>query len=361
MSNSSEFPVYSITRESGLCWSANLPLDVPAGDDVGAPIKSTLRLYEDGMELGPPHAVHDQIRRQGGGRFSHWNRGLYFSTSDGSDPLVNGRRYTFRVDAEVRIGDQEIDEAAQYAITQAENCIRILEAEGIKLDGTTILEIGPGSNLGTQMLLAGCGVDMVVADRFLAQWQPFHLAIYQRILEAWGKPCAPLEKAVAQKSLEGCLRMLPHPAENLEELDDDSVDVVISNAVLEHVYDPRAVAKELARVSRPGALHHHQVDYRDHNDFERPLDHLLIPPAQFASILAACQNERGCQTRHREMEFFFRDNGYEIVRSMPFIRPEPDYMDDFMVRLGRSESSYRDWPADDLGVLAGLLLMRAPA
>ncbi|MBL9077247.1 MAG: glycosyltransferase family 39 protein [Planctomycetes bacterium] len=54
---------------------------------------SPARLLEDGRELGPANALHDAIRQQGGGRFSLWHGNLYFSSSDGSDPRQNGRRY----------------------------------------------------------------------------------------------------------------------------------------------------------------------------------------------------------------------------------------------------------------------------
>jgi hypothetical protein len=57
---------------------------------------SFLELYEDGRRLGPPHSPHDHIRTVGQGAFSHWGRELYFSTSDGSSPLTNGRTYLVR-------------------------------------------------------------------------------------------------------------------------------------------------------------------------------------------------------------------------------------------------------------------------
>ena len=73
---------------------ARLPEDVPAGDDIGSPDRSTLRLFEDGHEIGPGHALHDVIAREGRGAFSHWGRVLYFSSSDRSDPVTNRRCYT---------------------------------------------------------------------------------------------------------------------------------------------------------------------------------------------------------------------------------------------------------------------------
>lgn len=66
------------------------------GDSEAAGNVSTLRLLENDCELGPPHAIHEEIRQNGHGRFSHWNDGLYFSSSDNTDPRANGRTYHAR-------------------------------------------------------------------------------------------------------------------------------------------------------------------------------------------------------------------------------------------------------------------------
>lgn len=84
-----------IEAQTGFCYVAELPRDVPQGDDLVDPRRSGLRLFEDDREIGPAHANHDAIRALGGGRFSHWHTMLYFSASDGSDPRLNGRTYRY--------------------------------------------------------------------------------------------------------------------------------------------------------------------------------------------------------------------------------------------------------------------------
>ena len=79
--------------ETGEAWIVTIGESLCAGDSLKQPRESALRLFEDGRPLGPPHSSHDLIRRKGGGYFSHWHDQLYFSTSDGSDPRVNGRIY----------------------------------------------------------------------------------------------------------------------------------------------------------------------------------------------------------------------------------------------------------------------------
>jgi len=66
---------------------------VEVGDTGRAQSVSGLRLFEDGRVLSPAHSPHESIRESGRGRYSHWGRWLYFSTSDNTDPRSNGRTY----------------------------------------------------------------------------------------------------------------------------------------------------------------------------------------------------------------------------------------------------------------------------
>ena len=56
--------------------------------------RSTVRLFENGVPIGPAHSLHDDIRVSGSGRFSHWGSTLYFSSTDNSDPNKNNRTYS---------------------------------------------------------------------------------------------------------------------------------------------------------------------------------------------------------------------------------------------------------------------------
>jgi SAM-dependent methyltransferase len=86
-------------HDGGHCWSVDLRLLANASalatvaDMPGARAQSPLVVLEDGKAIGKPHAVHDEIRRTGGGLYSHWRTALYFSTSDNSNPNRNGRSY----------------------------------------------------------------------------------------------------------------------------------------------------------------------------------------------------------------------------------------------------------------------------
>jgi MoaA/NifB/PqqE/SkfB family radical SAM enzyme len=53
-------------------------------------------LLENDSLLGPAACLHDEIRRQGAGRYCMGSGSLHFSASDNSDPRVNGRLYRLR-------------------------------------------------------------------------------------------------------------------------------------------------------------------------------------------------------------------------------------------------------------------------
>lgn len=84
-------PLAGIAHEQGLCYMARIPLIVPNERDEG---QTGIRLFEDDVELTKANTHHADIRASGGGGFSQWGETLYFSSSDGSDPTTNGRRYT---------------------------------------------------------------------------------------------------------------------------------------------------------------------------------------------------------------------------------------------------------------------------
>lgn len=81
-------------RAGAMGWIADLPPELHGLTDTNEePYRSRLRLLEDGRPLGPPHSVHESIERLGRGRYSFWDKVVYFSSADNSDPNVNGQAY----------------------------------------------------------------------------------------------------------------------------------------------------------------------------------------------------------------------------------------------------------------------------
>jgi hypothetical protein len=63
------------------------------GSDSNGRGLSPLTLWENGRELTPAHSFRKEIQESGRGAFLHWSETLFFSASDNSDPVNNGRVY----------------------------------------------------------------------------------------------------------------------------------------------------------------------------------------------------------------------------------------------------------------------------
>lgn len=86
--------VSNAVSDGGYAYYIGQDLQTPGDSNNGSTV-STIRIFENGKEIGPAHSLHNDIRKNGAGRFSHWNSGLYFSASDNTNPKTNGRTYTY--------------------------------------------------------------------------------------------------------------------------------------------------------------------------------------------------------------------------------------------------------------------------
>src|SRR5262249_17670448 len=152
----------------------------------------------------------------------------------------------------------------------------------------TILEVGPGSDFGASLILGERCKKLILADRFIAAWQPgYHSELYREVQRRLGRPSRLLDAVVDAGSYEGIVDIVSEPAFALTSIQSDTVDLVESNAVLEHVHPLREAIEEFYRVTRPGGYGAHQIDFRYHRNFDLPLEHLLFTAQQYAKILAA--------------------------------------------------------------------------
>ncbi len=271
----------SFRKEQGFCWIAALPDTLVHGHTIGRTPGSELMLFEDGKALGPACAQHDLIRNVGRGAFSHWGAELWFSTADNSRPMANGRRYAVvandQEDETIKATDDSskhgtapvnyqpldatwdaIEKDARYAIATAQSYVDCLPGGQSYLHNRSVLELGPGPNFGAVLVLLCWGADRVaIADRFLVPFNStYHLPLYERLKELLierdpALRLDPLIEVINRKQHDAAgLTAYAAPLEVLAGAVDTSFDVTASNAVFEHLFDPRAAILSLAQVDR---------------------------------------------------------------------------------------------------------------
>jgi len=264
--------------------------------------------------------------------------------------------------------DADIAYHVDFAITSGEAYRERAESMGVKIKGARFLEIGPGISFGPMAYVRAAGAVATVTDRWLAPWtKGFHDRIYAALADRLeGRPgfdTAPIRRMVAAGRYDDsaiiCLR---DAAENLESIPDNSYDAIVSNAVLEHIKDPARAFAELFRVTRPGGVGLHQVDFRDHRDFSRPLDHLLLSPGEFLALNEGRSFEFGSQLRQADYAVLLRGAGFEIERFDSNETAIAAYLDDLLSRLAAGRHPKRtEWTREGLSCLGGEFRLRKPS
>ena len=80
-------------RMEGHAYNVPLPQFSNLGDTNTNMGRSPATLCEGNYQLGPGHTPHADIVANGLGRFSHYDGTVVFSSSDNTDPNLNGREY----------------------------------------------------------------------------------------------------------------------------------------------------------------------------------------------------------------------------------------------------------------------------
>ena len=259
-------------------------------------------------------------------------------------------------------------DAAQYATQVFANFLRqlsigtrVLRTDSDRmLEGVAILELGPGRSLGTAVLLACAGARVSVADRFMPAWDDeYHAPVFEALLEMRaldGWPVEQIQKILQARSFDPAVKCYPFAAEQLTGID-GQFDVVLSNAVLEHVEDLGATAYNLAAKTRPGGIGIHQIDLRDHRDFTRPLEYLTLSPEEVARIRQESHCECGGVWRAADVAAAFDTHGFD-VQVTPNMHAAAEYLVDVRPRLQPPFSSLAD---AELGIISALFHVRRRA
>jgi SAM-dependent methyltransferase len=368
----------------GYCWTVHLPGLGHVADSPETPQRSPLMLYENGVPFVEPHVPHQYIRTEGGGLFSHWQDALFFSTSDNSDPNTNGRRYSYTVSRDfyrppsrvwsnsrpINLSQRDTSPEAivtdvAYALDVGRNILGWLREFG-EVRGKVILEIGPGINFGPILFLACYGAIPVVADRFLAPWDAeYHPEFYRHLRDELRRQDPKLDLRPIDALLDSgayCPEILSRVESGTESmnLDSNSVDIVISNAVLEHLENHALAFSQLYRITKPGGWGIHQVDFRYHRSFDRPLEHLLLSPSDFERAAGAFR-DYGTYLRPFDMVDLFSAAGFEVRDLRPNLFASPEYLQDILPRLRKARKSrYRTTSKKKLRILGGFFVVRKP-
>jgi SAM-dependent methyltransferase len=258
-----------------------------------------------------------------------------------------------------------ITKDVDYTLGTADIWMKYLPGGAAFLKGKRVMEIGPGVNFGAILTLACYGAEAVAVERFASPWNPdYHPKFYARLRERLAErgpavDLTPLDTIVTQSRYpRACISIHNCSLEELVGVPEASIDLVLSNAVFEHLYDLKSAFAHLAFITKPGGLGLHQVDFRDHRNLSRPLEHLLFGDREFSRLFREKHSECGNRYRPREMQHFLELAGFDVKEFRPDINADEEYLQDFLLRLRQAKKSrYRHFNAEDLRKVSGLFIV----
>lgn len=154
-----------------------------------------------------------------------------------------------------------------------------------ELEGLSVLELGPGEDACVALRFLAAGASRVSCiDRFSFDVNPAWEREVERLLmedlDERGR-----QRVSAERRRLGLVSGVGIE-EGAERLERGSYDLIVSVAVLEHVYDLAAAFRAMDALLAPGGRMVHQIDLRDHGMFSgggrrHPLEFLTIPDRMY--------------------------------------------------------------------------------
>lgn len=263
--------------------------------------------------------------------------------------------------------------------------------------GKSVLELGPGDNLGVALLFVAAGArEAVCLDQFYCmrdaeRERQIYLELRRRLPEARRErfdQAVNLEKGVVFDSKRIRSIYGTGAQQATDRLAGQQFDVIISRSVLEEVDGVGSAFRIMDGLLAPGGWMIHQIDMTDYGMFSgrgfHPLEFLTVPSSIYRLMT------RGCSKPNRYLTDFYRDQvsslGYEaqlirthvvavegylgapvediappVTELIPGVHYQPGHQE--MVRRirPRLQPEYRDLTEQDLLTAAMFLVARKPA
>ena len=203
------------------------------------------------------------------------------------------------------------------------------------LEGKTILELGPGADLGTGILTLVCGAKKYnaidVHNLIEATPQQFYQELLNHIED--NVKDAKVDVDYLRRQLELTLRGQGDKIRYVHDknfdvsvFEDEGIDLVVSQAAFEHFDNVEDVVMRLSKVVKAGAVLVAEVDLRTHTRWIRDADPLNI--YRYEDSLYDALRFRGSPNRLRPFEYeqILKENGWGNIRIEPMEILDKNYI-----------------------------------
>jgi len=229
--------------------------------------------------------------------------------------------------------------------------LSMLQANGMRSLPHTLAELGPGDSIGVGLAALLSGVNRYYAlDVVSFSNTGFNLAIFDELAALSKARDASLSEnrisrirnAITSPGSEhdGVTIKYIAPVSDIRSIEADSVDVIVSHAVLEHVVDLESTYRALHLWLKPGGMMSHQIDFTSHGTAEKWNGYRAYPEFLWKIIVGRRPyliNRQPCSA-HVDL---LKNSGFEIVSMKRIDRTDG-------IRRSQLSSHWKNISDDDL-------------
>lgn len=194
----------------------------------------------------------------------------------------------------------------------------ILKKYQVDYKGKNILEIGPGDSsiMAFNFLLLGVK-RYIMIDKFPRRLETkYQKDLLTKEIDFFRNKFDPyLMSDIIKNGKPNKKRMMyvRDSAEDMKKVKDESIDLIISVSVLEHIKRLEKAFKEMRRVIREDGFTIHKIDLRDHYNFNKPMKFLTYSEYIWNNFLT--KEGYSCTNRFRadDIEEMARNAGFKVV------------------------------------------------
>ena len=201
------------------------------------------------------------------------------------------------------------------------------------INGKTVVEIGPGQDLGIALILIAKGAKKYYAfdihNLILNIDKNFYETIANKIeIKAEFKPSDLVDMVTSySKTGNGVVNYICKPQIDYEEIDNNDVDIVFSQAALEHLTDIQKQIQLLSRKCKKDSLFIAEVDLRAHSRWVRDHDPLNI--YLYNNFIYNIFRHKASPNRIRPVEYIsiLQNNGWKDIKIIPLTTVNDFYLE----------------------------------
>jgi predicted SAM-dependent methyltransferase len=183
-------------------------------------------------------------------------------------------------------------------------------------NGLNFLEVGAGDSIGSGVVASNFGMSSFIID--VDSFATKDTAFYKKIITELDSSNFnnPMESFTSYEEM--CEKLdityLTEGTSSFKKIDDNSIDIIISQACLEHVRKKEfeLFMNENFRVCKKGAISVHSIDFKDHLEYS--LNNLRFSEKIWESEFMSSSGFYTNRLRYCDMKELFLKSGFEIIK-----------------------------------------------